>query len=130
MVIINIINSNRCKMGNFKKLLVWQKSKDLAVRIYKITDSGSIGKDFGLRDQMRRSAVSVPSNVAEGDNLDTDKQSIRHFYIARGSVAELRTQLVISMEIGYINKEIFEEFESSYNEIGAMLTSLIKFRSK
>jgi four helix bundle protein len=117
-------------MGNFKKLLVWQRSKDLAVRVYKLTDSGSFIKDFGLRDQMRRSAVSVPSNVAEGDNLDTDKQSTRHFYIARGSVAELRTQLVISMEIGYIKKEIFEEFESSCNEIGAMLTSLIKFRSK
>jgi four helix bundle protein len=117
-------------MGNFKKLLVWQRSKDLAVKIYKLTDSGSFIKDFGLRDQMRRSAVSVPSNIAEGDNLDTDKQSIRHFYIARGSVAELRTQLIISMEIGYINTEVFEEFEKSYEEISAMITSLIKYRSK
>jgi four helix bundle protein len=129
MMIIFNTNLNRCKMGNFKKLLVWQRSKDLAVRIYKLTESGSFGKDFGLRDQMRRSAVSIPSNVAEGDNLNSDKQSTRHFYIARGSVAELLTQLIISSEIGYLKGEIFEEFENSCNEIGAMLTSLIKFRS-
>jgi four helix bundle protein len=117
-------------MGNFKKLLVWQRSKDLAVKIYKLTESGSFGKDFGLRDQMRRSAVSIPSNVAEGDNLDSDRQSNRHFYIARGSVAELLTQLIISVETGYIKEEIFKELENSCNEIGAMLTALIKFRSK
>jgi len=89
-------------MGNFKKLNVWLKAKDLAVKVYKMTNSSHFIKDFGLKDQIRRSAVSIPSNVAEGDNLDTDRQSIRHFYIARGSTAELRTQLIISMEIGYI----------------------------
>jgi four helix bundle protein len=77
---------------------------------------------------MRRSAVSIPSNIAEGDNLDTDKQSIRHFFIARGSTAELRTQLVISMEIGYIPENKYEEFELQCDEISAMLTSLIKHR--
>jgi four helix bundle protein len=130
VIIVHGINLNRCKMGNFKKLLVWQRSKDLAVNIYKLTESGSLGKDFGLHDQMRRSAVSIPSNVAEGDNLNSDRQSTRHFYIARGSAAELLTQLIISMEIGYIKQEIFKEFEDSCNEIGAMLTALIKFRSK
>jgi len=83
-------------MGNFKDLKVWNKSKDLAVKIYKVTDEGLFNKDFGLRDQMRRSSVSIPSNVAEGEDLDTDKQSIRHFYIARGSLAELRTQLIVA----------------------------------
>ena len=69
-------------MGNFKELKVWQQSKDLAVDIYRLTEQGLFIKDFGLRDQMRRSSVSIPSNIAEGDDLDTDKQSIRHFYIA------------------------------------------------
>jgi len=92
-------------MGNFRKLFVWQKAKDLSVNIYKLTNSGPFIKDFGLKDQVRRSSVSIPSNIAEGDNLDTDKQSIRHFFIARGSTAELRTQLIISLEIGYITDE-------------------------
>ncbi|MCX6326988.1 MAG: four helix bundle protein [Bacteroidia bacterium] len=117
-------------MGNYKDLKVWQQSKDLAVDIYRLTDQGLFIKDFGLRDQMRRSSVSVSSNIAEGDDLDTDKQSIRHFYIARGSIAELRTQLVISMEIEYISSEKYKELEKICDNISAMLTGLIRHRSK
>ena len=117
-------------MGNFKKLLVWLKAKDLAVSIYRLTETGSFVKDFGLKDQIRRAAVSVPSNIAEGDNLDTNRQSIKHFYIARGSVAELRTQLLISNEIGYIESDKYEGFEKICDEISGMLTLLIKHRMK
>ena len=117
-------------MGNFKKLHVWQKAKDLAVNVYKLIDDGPYLKDYGLKDQMRRSAVSIPSNIAEGDNLDTDKQSTRHFFIARGSTAELRTQLIISMEIGYITIEKLEKLENECDKISAMLTTLIKHRLK
>lgn len=59
-------------MGNFRNLRVWQKSKELAVEIYKLTNEESFKKDFGLKDQIRRAAVSVPSNIAEGDELDTN----------------------------------------------------------
>ncbi len=117
-------------MGNFKELHVWQKAKDLAVKVYKLTDSGHFIKDFGLKDQIRRSSVSISSNIAEGDNLDTDKQSTRHFFIARGSTAELRTQLIISMEIGYISNANLVELENECDRISAMLTTLIKHRSK
>lgn len=117
-------------MGNFKQLSVWLKAKSLAVQIYKLTDHGSINNDFGLRDQMRRAAVSIPSNIAEGDTLDTDKQSTRHFYISRGSAAELRTQLLIANEIGYIKNLQYEALEAECDEICAMLTALIKHRSK
>ena len=117
-------------MGNFKELRVWQLGKELAVRIYKLTQTSSFSKDFGLRDQIQRSAVSIPSNIAEGDNLDTDKQSVRHFYIARGSTAELRTQLIISLEIGYITSQEFELFDTDCDKISAMLTTLIKHRLK
>lgn len=117
-------------MGNFKNLQVWQKAKDLAVNIYKLTTAGQYIKDFGLRDQMRRAAVSIPSNIAEGDNLDTDKQSARHFFIARGSAAELRTQLIISLEIGYIIPDQFEKLDLECDKIGAMLTTLIRHRLK
>ena len=117
-------------MGNFKELKVWQQAKDLAVDIYRLTDQGLFIKDFGLKDQMRRSSVSVPSNIAEGDDLGTDKQSIRHFYISRGSLAELRTQLVISLEIQYISVEKYNDLEKKCDTISAMLTALINHRSK
>jgi len=116
-------------MGKFKDLKVWQKSKNLAVHIYKMTNEGKISKDFELKNQIRKSAVSIPSNIAEGDELDTDKQSVRHFYIARGSTAELRTQLIIAFEIEYLRKQIFDELEKECSEISAMLTKLIKHRS-
>jgi four helix bundle protein len=117
-------------MGNFKDLHVWQLAKELAVKIYKLTQNPAFLKDYGLKDQIQRAAVSIPSNIAEGENLDTDKQSVRHFYIARGSTAELRTQLIISMEIGYISSQEFEAFDSDCDKISAMLTILIKHRSK
>ena len=117
-------------MGKFEDLRVWQIAKDLAVFIYKLTDHHKFMKDFGLRDQIRRAAVSVPSNIAEGDDLDTDKQAIRFFYIAKGSAAEVFTQAIISQEIGYITKEESEYVEEECKAISGMLTMLIKARSK
>ena len=117
-------------MGNFKELTVWQMAKDIAVNIYRVTDSSQFKRDFGLRDQMRRASVSIPSNIAEGDDLSSDKQSIRYFYIAKGSIAELRTQLLISMEIGYISIDQYSFLEKACDTLSAMLTGLIKYRSK
>ena len=62
-------------MGSFQELKVWQRSKDLAVSLYKITGQGAFDKDWGLRDQIRRAVVSIPSNIAEGDELGTDRHS-------------------------------------------------------
>ena len=116
-------------MGKFEDLRVWKKAKDLAVFIYKLTDHDKFMKDFGLRDQFRRAAVSIPSNIAEGDDLDTDKQAIRYFYIAKGSSAEVLTQAIISQEIGYITKEEFVHIEEECKAISGMLMMLIKARS-
>lgn len=85
-------------------------------------------KDFGLRDQMRRAAVSISSNIAEGEESGTNKQSIRFFYIAKGSCAELLTQLNISFRIEYINTKDFKILEERCNKISAMLYNLIKSR--
>lgn len=76
-------------MGKFQDLKVWQRAKDLAVYIYKLTGKGAFSKDYSLRDQIRRATVSIPSNIAEGDDIGSDKQAIRHFYIAKGSAAEV-----------------------------------------
>ncbi len=116
--------------GGFKELLVWQRAKELAVLIYKTTETGRVAKDFGLRDQMRRAAVSVPSNIAEGDERDTNKDAVRFLYIAKGSLAELRTQLEIAFEIGYLDRGLFDELDVASASIGKMLGSLIKIRSE
>ena len=116
-------------MGNFQKLRVWQVAKELAVKTYKLTSNPTFSKDYELKDQLQRSAVSIPSNIAEGDDLETDKQSIRHFYIAKGSAAELLTQLIISQEIGYIDSETRDSLVNDCKIISVMLTKLIKARS-
>ena len=116
-------------MGKFQDLKVWQRSKDLAVYIYKLTGKGAFAKDFSLRDQIRRAAVSIPSNIAEGDELGSNKQAIRHFYIAKGSSAEIFTQALIAQEIKYIDKESFEFIEKKRTVISSMLTRLINARS-
>jgi four helix bundle protein len=116
-------------MGNFFNLIVWQKAKDLAVNIYKLTQGSKISKDFGLRDQLQRAAVSISANIAEGDELDTDKQSVKHFYIAKGSTAELMTELIIAKEIGYIKNDDLEALISECKIISTMLFKIIKARS-
>jgi four helix bundle protein len=117
-------------MSKFMSLKVWQRSKDLAVYIYRITGKGKFSKDFGLCDQIRRAAVSMPSNIAEGDELSSDRQSNKYFYIAKGSSAEVLTQAVIANEIGYIEKEIYERTENECKAISGMLMKLIKARSE
>ncbi|PTN31356.1 four helix bundle protein [Desulfonatronum sp. SC1] len=113
----------------FRCLRVWEKARDLAVLVYDQSREGPFTKDYGLRDQIRRSAVSVPSNIAEGDERSTDKDAVRFFYMAKGSLAELRTQLEIAHLVGYLDKATFSLLESQSIEIGKMLGALIKARS-
>jgi four helix bundle protein len=112
----------------FRDLIVWQKAKDLAVTIYRVSEEGALNRDYGLRDQIRRSAVSVASNLAEGDERDTDKESVRFFYIAKGSLAELRTQLQIAFETGRFDKAFYETVETDCETLGKMIGSLIQSR--
>jgi four helix bundle protein len=116
-------------MGDFSELKVWQRSKDLVIFIYQITNKGLFSKDFGLKDQIRRAAVSIPSNIAEGDELKTNKQSVQYFFMAKGSLAELMTQALISFEIGYINHDDFLHIKDEHKIISSMLTKLIQARS-
>jgi four helix bundle protein len=117
-------------MGNYQKLHVWQLAKELAVKIYKLTGKQPFTKDFGLKDQIQRSAVSIPSNIAEGDESGTNKSSVRYFFIAKGSVAELQTQLIIACEIGYIETSLMESMVDECDRISIMLNKIIKARSE
>ena len=117
-------------MGDFKKLRAWQLAKDLAVKIYKIANEGKFSNDFGFRNQIQRSTISIASNIAEGDELGSDKQSVHFFFIAKGSAAELYTQLIIAREIGYITENIADELTNDCNIISVMLRKLIQNRSR
>jgi four helix bundle protein len=112
----------------YRGLVVWQKAKVLATDVYRLTNSESIKRDFSLVDQMRRSAVSVPSNIAEGDERKSDKDSVRFFHIAKGSLAELSTQLEIARDVGYFTAPQVEPFIIQCEELAKMLGALIRAR--
>lgn len=119
---------NFCIMSHFEGLKVWQKAVELAVKVYEITKQDSLNKDFGLKDQMRRASVSISPNISEGDQLESDKSSIKHFRIAKGSAAELYTQSIIASRIGYLSREDYNYMNKECQEILGMLSNLIKHR--
>jgi four helix bundle protein len=116
-------------VSGFRELKVWQGAKELAVQIYRLTQEGDFSRDFGLRDQIRRSAVSIPSNIAEGDERGSNKDAVRFLYIAKGSLAELQTQLEIAHDIGYLDLNVLNGLNGKCSQLGKMLGSLIKARS-
>ena len=107
----------------FENLEVWKRAKELSVNIYR---SMANLKGFGFKDQITRSSLSIPSNIAEGMERSTEKEKARFLEIAKGSVAELRTQIMIGIEIEYINKEIGELWLKETKEISAMLVGLTR----
>lgn len=110
-------------MKNFKDLLIWQKSIELVALVYKITKHFPEEEKYGLINQMRRSAVSVPSNISEGHMRSTNKDFRQFISIARGSLAELETQIIISYELKYITEDIYMELIRKIEEITKMLSS-------
>ena len=117
-------------MGNFKKLKVWQVAKEIAVDTYKLVEkTPKLKKDFRLASQLTSSAVSIVSNIAEGDELDTIKQGVKHFYYSNGSAAELITQLIVAKEIGFIDLEKADKIIDKCEHVSIMIKELIKIRS-
>lgn len=106
---------------SFEDLEVWKRACRLAVRLYRELKEC---RDYGLKDQMTRAAVSVPSNIAEGAERNSRQEYIRFIHIAKGSAAELRTQLYIAGEIDLLDKSITGELTAELKEISAMLQSM------
>lgn len=113
---------------SYKELDAWKQAKALAVEIYRLTDQEPLSRSRSLCDQMQRAAVSVPSNIAEGDERGTNKDTLRFLYIAKGSLAELRTQLDISHAIGRLPLEDFEKAEALADRVARLLSGMIKRR--
>lgn len=118
-------------MHKFKELIVWQKSRELVSEIYTLTKALPKSEQFGFIFQMRRSAVSIPSNIAEGSGKDSNKEFIRYLDIAKGSSCELETQLYLVFDQSYISEEILSEQIEKIVEIQKMIYQLKKYyRSK
>ena len=113
-------------MNTHKDLIVWKKGIELVKNIYLITNSFPNSEQFGLISQMRRCAVSIPSNIAEGCGRNSNKELIHFLYIALGSSSELETQIIISAELNFLENEKATECLNLLNEIIKMITSLIK----
>ena len=113
-------------MTSHKDLKVWIKGIELVKSIYEITKLFPSNEQFGLTSQMRRAAVSIPSNTAEGCGRNSDKELIHFLYISLGSAAELETQIIISKELGFLENEKSEQLQSLIFEIIKMTSSLIK----
>ena len=112
-------------MGTYKDLKVWQKSMLLARRIYEITLRFPVDEKFGLVSQMRRCAVSIPSNIAEGYGREGEKEHSHFLFISLGSSNELETQLILSHEFHYVSDEEYSEIMDLNSEVNKMLSSLI-----
>ncbi|HEX5727358.1 MAG TPA: four helix bundle protein [Longimicrobiaceae bacterium] len=111
-------------ISRFEDLVVWQKSKDLALAVYQGTSAGPFARDFGLRDQVRRAAVSVMSNLAEGFGRYGSTEIRRFVTIARGSVAEVQSQLYLAHDLGYLSEQDHRALNTRCLEISRMLAAL------
>ena len=114
----------------FEDLPVWKLAKDLTVKIYQLTKEQKFRRDYGLVDQIRRASISISSNIAEGFERGSKKEFIQFLYIAKGSLGEVRSQLQICFELGYINKEnlnvlLSQSYDLS-NQLGAFISSIKK----
>jgi four helix bundle protein len=115
-------------MATFKKfedIQAWQKARKIAVQIYLLSGKGEFGKDFELRGQIRRSSVSIMSNIAEGQGRRTDRDFAHFLNISLGSLAETKSHMYLSLDLGYVSEEIFADIYEKLDEIGRMVFGLV-----
>jgi four helix bundle protein len=112
------------KVRRFEDLSAWQKARVLTASVYRVTDSGSFARDFGLRDQARRAAVSIMANIAEGFERHRLAEFHQFLSIAKASCAELRSHLYIALDVGYLGQDAFESLLRQAEEVGRMVGGL------
>lgn len=114
----------------FEDIGAWKKARALANCVYDASDEGRFSRDFALRDQMRRAAISVLSNIAEGFERGGDNEFIQFLAIAKGSVGELRSQLYLAVDRKYLTAAQFKQLSGEATEISRMLAGLMDYLSK
>jgi len=117
-------------LKSYRELKVWEKAYQLCLKIYGLVKNFPVEERYGLSLQLRRSALSIPSNIAEGYGRKTRGEYIHYLYIAYGSWCELETQLLLAVDLGYIKKKEGEEILESGKEVERMLKALINSLEK
>jgi len=114
------------KRRDYRDLVLWQRAVELAAEVHRVTLKLPRHELFGLAAQMRRSAVSIPSNIAEGSGRRTTREFIAFLHIARGSLSELRTQLLLASEVAYVTGSEISVAENLTDEVGKLLNAVIR----
>ena len=114
------------RIQDFEDLEVWKLARKLTVQVYALSRNGAFAKDYGFCNQIRRAAVSIVSNIAEGFERRSNSQFIQFLDIANGSAGEVRAQLYVALDLGYITQEQFQAVFKDITSIGKMLTSLTR----
>ncbi|HEX7191821.1 MAG TPA: four helix bundle protein [Thermoanaerobaculia bacterium] len=115
--------------SNYRNLLVWQKARELAKLVYRTTRTFPKSETFGLSSQMQRAAISILSNIAEGDGRSSVRDRQRFQSIARGSAMEIEAQIVIAADLDYVTQEIAQDLEQRSIEITRMLSGMLRTRT-
>jgi len=111
----------------FEDLEVWQAARDVVNAIYKISSAGAFSKDYALRDQIRRAAISIPSNIAEGFSRHSNKEFIQFLFISKGSTAEVQSQLYTALDQDYISQETFDSIYATLEVVAKQLSRFITY---
>ena len=114
----------------FEDLDIWKAANQVAVRFYEISETEKLKNDWGLKDQVRRAAVSISNNIAEGFEYDNNKDFIRFLRYAKGSAGEVRNQLIILRKVNYVDESFFEEMNSQLIQLSKQIAGLISYLKK
>ena len=115
------------QVKNFEDLEIWKEARTLTRRIYQLTRDAKFSKDFGLREQIRRAAVSIMSNIAEGFERGGNQEFIQFLYVAKASCGEVRSQLYVAMDQSYVAQRDCEELTKSFRRLSIMISNLIDY---
>jgi four helix bundle protein len=120
------MTEKRKKIESFEDLLVWQKGMEIVKQVYLISRQGELSRDFALRDQLRRAAISIPTNIAEGFERASRKEYVNFLNFAKGSTGEVRSLLNLAFELGYLELSKHEELRNAVMELSRYLSNQIK----
>jgi four helix bundle protein len=112
---------------NFEDLNVWKQARLLTQEVYRLTKTGKFSRDFGLRDQIQRAAISVMSNIAEGFERGGNQEFSQFLYVAKASCGEVRSQLYVALDQGYVTHDETEKLRQSFKRLSGMISNLIAY---
>ena len=115
------------RIERFEELEAWKKARDMGKAIYRVTSTGSFSRDFGLRDQIRRAGVSAMSNIAEGFERGGDKEFRQFLAVAKGYVGEVKSQLYVALDAGFLTVKAFDDLYALATETSRLIAGLMRY---